>query len=67
MANTEQNFFRFIELIEGDSAESLTLKLRAIPFTYHLNQVWSDGKKHYALVNAQKKFPERLKEKLSQL
>ena len=67
MANDVANHFKHLELIVGDSAESLTLKLKAIPFAYHLLQVWSDGKKHYAHVNAFRPFPDQLKSKLAKI
>lgn len=62
-----KNSFRFLELIVGDSAESLTLKLKEIPFPYHYLKVWSDGKKHYAHLNANKPFPAQLIEKLAKI
>ena len=59
------NFFKYIEVIEAGSASSLASKLRAIPFAFQINQVYSDGSKHYAFINANKKLSESLKEKLS--
>lgn len=67
MAEETLNHFKYLELIEGGSAESLTLKLRAIPLAFHLLNVWSDGKKHYAHINAMRPLPERVKLKLSRI
>ena len=53
------NFFKYIEVIEAESASSLASKLRAIPFAFQLNQVYSDGSKHYAFINANKKLSEK--------
>ena len=61
------NAFKHLELIVGDSAESLTLKLRMIPFPYHYLKVWTDGKKHYAHINANKPFPQKLIEELAKI
>lgn len=61
------NHFKYLELIEGDSAESLTLKLRAISIAYHLLQVWSDGKKHFAYINAMRPLPKGIKSKISKI
>ncbi len=60
------NFFRHIEVIEAKSAKDLALKLKSIKFTFQLNQVWSDGKKHYALINPGGKLPARTKELLAE-
>lgn len=59
------NFFKHIEVIEARSAKDLALKLKAIKITFQLNQVWSDGKKHYALINPGGKLPARTKELLA--
>jgi hypothetical protein len=64
---SEQNFFKYVEVIEASSAELLASKLRAIHIVFQLNAVWSDGKKHYALVNAKRPFPANLKEKLANI
>lgn len=65
--NTEDNFFRYLELVVGDSAESLTAKLKLIPITFQLVNVWSDGGKHYAHVNAGRPFPKGILEKISKI
>jgi hypothetical protein len=62
----QENFFTHIEVIEARDAQSLASKLREIKITFQLNQVWSDGKKHYALINPGKKIPARTKELLAQ-
>lgn len=67
MADTDLNHFKFLELIEGSSPAVLTLKLRAIPLTFHLLQVWSDGDKHYAYINAQKPLPPAVLRKLEKI
>lgn len=63
----DNNFFKYIELIEGSSAATLTLKLQAIKIAYQLNAVWSDGSNHYALINAKQKLPVRTKEDLAKI
>jgi len=65
--SNDLNHFKYLELIVGDSAESLTLKLKAISVTFHLLQVWSDGKKHYAHINAMRPLPKGMLEKLSKI
>lgn len=64
---SEANFFKYIEEIEAESASSLASKLRAINITYQLLKVWSDGSKHYALINANRRLPERVRQTLSQI
>lgn len=59
------NFFRHIEVIEASSAKELASKLKEIKVTFQINQVWSDGKKHYALINPGKKLPVRTQELLT--
>jgi len=63
---SEDNFFKHIEVIEASSAKELASKLKSIKVTFQLNQVWSDGKKHYALINPGKKLPVRTQELLTQ-
>lgn len=63
----ELNHFRFIELIEGESAMALTLKLRAINHPFHYLKTWSDGSKHYAHINMMKPMPKQLKEKIDKI
>lgn len=65
MPNSTDNFFKFVEVIEARDAQSLASKLRSIKITYQLNQVWSDGKKHYALINPGRKMPVSVKESLT--
>lgn len=60
------DFFRFIEVIEASSPEELAFKLRSIRVTYQLNNVWSDGKKHFALINPGRPLPAKLKETLAE-
>ena len=60
----DNNFFRHIEVVEAGSAKELASMLRSIKTTFQLNQVWSDGKKHYALINPGKKMPVRDQERL---
>ena len=62
----QDNFFKHIEVIEASSAKELALKLKSIKVTFQLNQVWSDGTKHYALINPGKKLPVRTIEALAQ-
>jgi len=61
----EDNFFRYIEVIEAGSAKDLASKLAGIRVVFQLNNVWSDGKKHYALINPGRPLPARLKENLA--
>lgn len=61
------NHFKYLELIEGSSAASLTLKLRAISIAYHLLQVWSDGNRHYAYINAMRPIPKGIISKISKI
>ena len=63
----ELNHFKYLELIVGDSAESLTLKLREIPYQFHYLKVWTDGKKHYAHINMMRPMPETLRQKLDKI
>ena len=67
MTPTDLNHFKHLELIEGGSAALLTLKLKAIPLTYHLLQVWSDGERHYAHINAMKPLPPAVLRKLEKI
>lgn len=62
---SENNFFRYIEVIEARSAKDLASKLSEIRVVFQLNNVWSDGKKHYALINPGRPLPARLKENLA--
>jgi len=62
---TNNDFFRYIEVIEASSPEELALKLRSIRVTFQLNNVWSDGKKHFALINPGRPLPAKLKENLA--
>lgn len=64
---TELNHFKYLELIEGESAMALTLKLREIPHQFHYLKVWTDGKKHYAHINMMRPMPKALKEKLNNI
>jgi len=64
---SEQNFFKYVEVIEASSAELLASKLRLINIVFQLNSIWSDGKKHYALINAKRRLPARVKEALAQI
>jgi inactivated superfamily I helicase len=61
--NTD-NFFKFVEVLEASSAKELASKIREINIPFHLNQIWSDGSKHYALINAKKRLPARVREEL---
>lgn len=61
------NHFKHLELIEGSSPAVLTLKLRAIPLAYHLLNVWSDGSRHYAYINAMKPLPPAVLKKLEKI
>lgn len=61
------NYFKHITLIKAGSPELLALKLGSIRATYQLNAVWSDGKEHYALINAHKKLSVRELEKINTL
>jgi hypothetical protein len=62
--NTD-NFFRHVEVIEARDAQSLASKLKSIKQVFQLNQVWSDGKKHYALINPGRKLPAKVIEELA--
>ena len=55
----EDNFFKYIELVEARDAKSLALLLASFKFKYQLNTVWSDTKGHYALINPGKKLSVR--------
>jgi len=63
----ELNFFKYIEVIEAGSAELLASKLRAIHITFQLSTIYSDGKKHYAFINAKRPLPASLKDKLAKI
>tara|TARA_R110000868_G_C10972634_1_gene770628 strand:+ start:14750 stop:14953 length:204 start_codon:yes stop_codon:yes gene_type:complete len=58
------NFFKYVEVIEAGSAKDLASKLSGIRVEFQLNNIWSDGKKHYALINPGRPLPTRLKENL---
>ncbi len=60
-----ENFFEHIEAIEAKSAKDLASKLRSIKIPFQLNSVWTDGSKHYALINAGKKMPAKTLEDLA--
>lgn len=62
---SDMNFFRHVEVIEAKDAKSLASKLKAIKCTYQLNQIWSDGKKHYALINPGRKLSAKTLEDLA--
>lgn len=62
--NTD-NFFRHVEVIEARDAKSLASKLRSIKQTFQINQIWTDGKSHYALINPGKKLPAKILEDLA--
>ena len=61
------NFFKHVITIEAGDAKSLALKIRSIPGSFQIVQIWSDGKKHYALINAGKKIPDRVLERMEAL
>lgn len=61
------NYFKYIESISAGSPELLAAKLRMIPFAYQLQAVWSDGKEHFALINANRKLSVRLRERLAEV
>lgn len=61
------NYFRYIESISAGSDELLAAKLRVIPFAYQIVSVYSDGSKHYALINANRKLSAKLKERLAEI
>lgn len=61
------NYFKYIESIEAGSPELLASKLRLIPFAFQIQAVWSDGKKHYALINANRKLSASLKARLAEI
>lgn len=64
----ELNFFRHVEVIEASSAKLLALKIGALKsLTFQMVQIWSDGTKHYAMINAHKKIPVRLLEMIEQI
>lgn len=60
----EENFFKYVEVIEAGSAKDLASKLKSIRITFQINQIWSDGKKHYALINPGRPLPTILKKKI---
>jgi hypothetical protein len=60
-----ENFFKHIEAIEAKSAKDLASKLRSIKIPFQIANVWTDGKLHYALINAGKKIPVRTMELLT--
>ena len=64
---SDLNYFKHITLIEARDAKSLALKLQSIKVAYHLNAVWSDGKKHFAFINAQKPLSVATMERLDQI
>lgn len=59
------NFFRHVEVIEARDAKSLASKLKSIKQTFQINQIWSDGKRHYALINPGRKLPAKVLEDLA--
>lgn len=61
------NYFKYIESIEASSSELLASKLRLIPFAYQIQAVYSDGSKHYALINANRKLSVKLKQRLAEI
>ena len=64
---TDLNHFRYLELIEGESAMALTLKLKAINFAFHYLKVWTDGTKHYAHINMMQPMPKALRLKIDNI
>ena len=64
---SDMNFFKYIEVIEAETATSLASKLRYIKVVYQLNSVWSDGTKHYALINAKKRLSVNTLEELAKI
>lgn len=61
------NYFKYVELIEASSPQLLASKLRAINLAYQLQAVWSDGSKHYALINANRKLSASIQRKLAEI
>jgi len=61
------NHFKHLELIEGSSAATLTLKLKAIPIAFHYLHAWSDGDRHYAHINAARPLPPAVLKKLEKI
>lgn len=62
---SELNFFKYVEVIEAGSAKDLASILRSIRITFQISQIWTDGKKHYALINPGRPLPARVKEILA--
>lgn len=57
MMNTnELNLYRNLELIEAKSALELRDRLREVRGILSIVQIYSDGKKHYALVLSNRKI-----------
>jgi len=65
--NNSLNHFKHLELIEGESAMTLTLKLRAIKHAYHYLKVWTDGSKHYAHINMMQPMSKALRLKIDNI
>ena len=64
----ELNFFKYVEVIEASSANLLALKIRSLKaISFQMVQIWSDGNKHYAMINAHKRIPARLIERMEQI
>ena len=61
----QDNFFRHVEIIEARDAKSLALKIKSIKQTFQINEIWSDGKMHYALINPGRKLPAKVLEDLA--
>ena len=45
------NKFRHIETIEAGDSQSLASLLRKIPCAYQIVQIYSDGKRHFAVID----------------
>ena len=65
--NKDLNHFKYLELIEGESAMTLTLKLREINHAFHYLKVWTDGSKHYAHINMMRPMPKTLRAKIDNI
>lgn len=50
-----------ISVVEGSSVQELVDSLLKIKAPCYIMQVWSDGKKHYALVQSAFKLPQKSK------
>jgi len=61
----ENNFFKYIEVIEAGSAKLLAFKLRSITIPFQIVNIVADGGKHYAYINAKRKLPKRLLDSLN--